>query len=121
MGVSTDAILFYGFTFYDQDSGAPEGFEHLEGAAEDAWTFHNWSTDSKYVEIDTHCSNGSPMYFVSVKKPGWVAWRGRAVEIDPAVMGDAAQRLWDLQIKEFCEEHNIPYQQPKWFLASYWG
>ena len=121
MGVSTDAILFYGFTFYDQDAGAPEGFEHLEAADKDARMFHNWSTDSKHVEIGTHCSNGSPMHFVCVKEPGWVARRGYAVEVDPEAVSAMTRPLWDMQIKMFCEEHNIPFQQPKWFLASYWG
>jgi hypothetical protein len=69
--------------------------------------------------IDSHCSGDAPIYFVTHKDHFEVATRGVALEIPPGRF-----KVEDHQIQAmiaFCQRMGIPYREPKWILASYWG
>lgn len=69
------------------------------------------------IELITHCSGEYPMDIVAVKGTTTKAWGGEpkeisGFEVDPKKLEAAA---------EFCRQHGIPFENPKWLLASYWG
>jgi len=119
MGTSTNAYLYYGFDFMDQESGIDpfydrEEFESYEDMPYEIIHRLEKETTAK-VEIDSHCSDEYPIFFVYTSMR--MAWRGESAEIDDLTIHPS----WDEEIRKFCEQWGIPFQQPKWRLASYWG
>jgi hypothetical protein len=128
MGVSTNAILAFGFDLGDLDNNLPEGlarmFDEYDND-EEAVLLDLYSTDTTPVEdinkvpvdLIRHCSRDNPMYFLAVRGTKQVALRGYPTA---AVFG----HVHDSEVKalrDFCTRHNIPWQEPKWCIFSYWG
>ena len=124
MGVSTNALIYYGFDFFNAEDDEPT--EHMEkflGEGEfndEDGEYYDLTKDNPDIEIDYHCSNDYRIWFIAFKPSVTTVYRGYPKEID------ASQFYQDLtsadeKIKEFCEKHQIPWHQPKWYLASYWG
>jgi hypothetical protein len=141
MGVSTDAILAFGF---DLGEELPEAL--LEVLAEDSYfTFEDFvlklaglvapdydkiglpewddyrSAKSKAitefpVEIVRHCSGSCPMYFLSVNGTQQSARRGYPQDVK--LVDISEEQL--ARLKEFCERFGIEWQEPSWQLFSYW-
>jgi hypothetical protein len=69
--------------------------------------------------IDIHGYGNEPEYYVALKSSILTAHRGYPEEVK--------SNLWEPspeakeKLKKFCEEMKIPWQDPKWYLASYWG
>jgi hypothetical protein len=131
MGFSTNAYLFWGFTFDSPDREirlrplwaedgpwAEEGGERVWGY----WPY--WSDVEKVarlkeirVVLDAYCSKINPSWFVSLQDACHRAWRGHSLELPGlALPMDARERL-----HEACNLMVIPWQDPKWWLVSYWG
>lgn len=145
MGVSTDAILFYGIPL-EEDTPAyltrgklsisddhyeiNEDWKHLKRPPEpesddihnaewDVWReqIRDCEESIQHVEIGIHCSLDYPMYYLHGRQ--FMAYRGDVDEIDPAKLITTPEE--DAVIREFCEQYGIPYKQPKWYLVSCWG
>lgn len=134
MGVSTNAILFYGLLLPggDDDEGDIDSAVAIEDWI-DEWQEEylkrknlDWKNDYSIqstmmedcpVEIGWHCSGDYPMHYLSPKDAGKSASRGYPEVVDSLEV----KPEWDGQIKEFCEVMGIRYSQPKWYLVSYWG
>jgi hypothetical protein len=135
MGVSTDAILFYGLCWDDEvELGEASDFEtnHFDIDASDNWEEvyrlrthrtldykdpnYEWS-DKWPVAISHHCSGDYPMPYVAVQASEVRAWRGSPKEVTSL----RVPQIWDQQLREFCSIMKIEWQQPKWWLVSYWG
>jgi hypothetical protein len=140
MGVSTDAILFYGLEFGEEDpfGDGEERYEAEEawnkehgpkrpdsddyqGAEWEAWRKERdaWNKTGVGINAGRHCSGEYPMYYIALKAHEYTAWRGTAIKIDPAKLEPTQEQEDALQ--EFCEKHNIKCENPGWFLVSYWG
>lgn len=127
MGVSTDAILFYGFELTDEEGGEVCDLEYfLTGEeTEDWWECIVKSRTGKSssdwgVEFGCHCCEDAPLWYVCVEAVG--ASRGETVEIKPDDLlcyqhGDPK----DIKLKAFCDAMSIEYKQPAWWLVSWWG
>lgn len=124
MGVSTNAILFFGFTFSGEDEILGEATEEQKEALqaklnEEDDYFYDICKNNPNVGVDYHCHSEFPMHYVYHKAFHLVAHRGYEEVVDLGRMtGMVAMQA---QLKAFCEEHGIPWQQPRWTLASYWG
>jgi hypothetical protein len=142
MGVSSDAILFYGICFNDE---TPECFEEDYNDWESDWEnkygpkqpedkgdykgpeWDKWREEKKEfegngiaMEVGIYCSYDYPMYFVAPQAHTYTVYRGDFEEITPEMI--AAPRADQIAaLKEFCELHNIPYSEPKWFMVSRMG
>lgn len=115
MGQSTDAILYYGFELLSDGNYSMEEEEHI---IELQAKF--WDIDKHGVLIGRHCSYEHPMYYICGYNLR--AARGYPEEVLSDVMKDNTRMLdWRKNIEVFCKEHNIPFQEPKWMLVSYWG
>lgn len=70
------------------------------------------------VTIDSHCHHEYPEYFVCISDSFIRATRG-----NPEIINfDELKEHENInKIKYFCELMELKYQEPKWFLASYWG
>jgi hypothetical protein len=116
MGQSTDAILFYGYTWQDED----------EGNLLDWWYEEAWNKESP-IEIGTHCSAEYEIPYMFVKESESTARRGYPVQIDPdnvASMTSGKCSDWNKQLDQFIEDNDIDLtatEGPGWFLVSYWG
>lgn len=129
MGTSTDAILFYGFSFEDDD--APEWIEEGEETWEEkyaiahgvnpenhkkAWDIANQSP----CELNYHCYIDYPMYLIAIKKTKITANRGGPEEISEKHF--KTEKSWDKEIRDFCKILGVtPPEKFGWYLVSYWG
>lgn len=132
MGVSTNAVLVFGI---DIGEDLPEFLEDFDGDFDDFLADYSglpkwgeeghdfdktvaWNNDFP-VELVQHCSYEYPMYILAVRGTESTARRGYAAEIDVASMQIDNVKI--LQLKNFCEQYNIEWQEPKWLLCSMWG
>jgi hypothetical protein len=138
MGVSTDGILVFGFLleeegeldhllgldgdefddFVAKEAGSPEYKDDMTDEERSAWyNGLNAAVDACPVEPITHCSYDYPLHIISIRGTENRAARGYPVEVelnDPSPEKIAAAKEW-------CEKYGIPWQEPKWYLASLWG
>jgi hypothetical protein len=144
MGTSTDALIYWGFDFHDKDGGEPwhddremlEDWEDIyairKGIARPAMSFEDdkdayrafWKARKVVVErsgcsIDMHQHIDVSVYFVCIKASHLRAWRGHPIQLRPDFF--TVDPLWEDRLRTFCELMNIEWQEPKWWLASYWG
>lgn len=139
MSVSSDALLFYGFSaedvgdwgeidnddweaLYAEKKGvSPQVYDGKNQISEEALREY-WRKTRKLLldepcEIGYHCMDGSAISYVCIKSTLTTASRGtprevKTLEIDPA---------WRDQLKKFCDLMEIPWQESKWYLASWMG
>jgi len=128
----TDAYVFYGFDFFDGEGGLGErptwGFEPEFNDDEDPISWADWSRADKlseeiktriadlHIRIDSHCSCDYPIYFICTEESFMRANRGYPKTLQLATGPTATKR-----IKEACALLDIHYEEPRWWLASYWG
>lgn len=67
--------------------------------------------------IDTHCHHECSMPFVAITALYRCAHRGHPKVIAPLKI----EADWDEKLRAFCELMDLPFRQPQWWLASYWG
>jgi hypothetical protein len=149
MGVSTDAILFYGYC-WDEPRDMPESWEDtvaVRRGAKNPWDSYQWAggeamsrwcrenkeaLDDWYrakeavekefgCDIHYHCSGDFSIPYVSVEASRVVALRGYPQQIKMPPEQDTP--LWDRQLEKFLSELEIekPQEAPAWWLVSYWG
>lgn len=144
MGVSTDAILAFGFDLGDDEdvslaerfgadsedfdfgdwiaaqAGAvyPEGHSGIESPEYTAyWETRQAAIEACPVEVITHCSYDYPMYFLAVRGTESRAWRGHPQAV---TTGEVAPEKV-AAMREFCEKHGIEWKEPRWHIFSLWG
>lgn len=139
MGVSTNAILAYGFDLgedcpwpYNDDDEQEDWIGGLLGLKEpqeefdkdneevmkkynEYWDARRNALDELGVYIDIHCSCDCPMYAVIVTESEHHAHRGYPKKVD--LMWWAG---WDDKLRKFCKLTGIEYQKPSWMLYSLW-
>ena len=126
MGVSTDAILFYGI--HDPETEASDLSNVQERLADRFGPQVYWPDDGgdlhylgefieeKYpgLEVDWHCSGDYPVLFVYAEK--FRAWRGEVVEVGILPRPTEKQSGQLLELAEL-----LGWEGPGVFLVSYWG
>ena len=139
MGVSTDAILFFGFSAEDEEAWSEvfgekewedklaekkgllppaEAFsEKTRDAHREYWTKKEELVRAQGCDVGYHCSGDYPIPYVAIQESVVTAYRGSVKE----VMTLEVKPGWRDQLKEFCTLLDIPWQEPKWYLVSYWG
>ena len=128
MGVSTDAYLFFGFDFFAPASGKGNSPQWRE-EGDDRFYWSEWASSRQLREqgisdkleklniyIGSHCSSDFPIWFICTEESYVCAWRGYPKEAKMEAGENAVARL-----KEACELLGIEFEEPKWWLASYWG
>jgi len=110
MGVSTDALIVYGVEVGEIE----ELRERLDGEAWDELIDSFYDNEDGFGLIE-HCSDSYLMYFV-----GYLIIR--ADRGFPKLINEAKEKDLDVRrIQRFCEKYELPYSQPDYYLASYWG
>ena len=134
MGVSTDAIVAFGFNLGeewpdglkinddDEDSTDFEDWiaEHLglgDWQAEGYWERKREAVAAFPVDIITHCSYDYPEYFIAVRGTEQRARRGYPEKLEVPEVGRAKIEA----MREFCEKHGIEWEEPSWHIFSLWG
>lgn len=140
MGVSTNAILAFGFDLGEElprslhDPDSEERFDFLEfirreaglepyQAGGDITAYLKASDDLEAafpVDIVEHCSAGCPMYFLAFRGTVQIARRGYPEKVmnmhaDPILVTAKVEAF-----RAFCDKHGIEGRAPKWHLFSYW-
>ncbi len=143
MGVSTDGILAFGFDIGVEDSDEPEWMKKFKLEDEDSFDFDEWlikDTDNWYrgmpdaeakalwaeryrlkavcpIQFVIHCSYDYAMYILAIR--GTYQSANRGSPLDANVERPAQEKIDAAKV--FCEQHGIPWQEPRWVLASLWG
>lgn len=122
MGQSTDAILFYGYCWFD---------ERGDFTADD-WEASKQGKDEFGVEIGSHCSCDYSIPFIYVSESRTTASRGHPESIDPerVAVPEITRQGWNVALRAFIAKHQISLEQPSeygdapqgpgWFLVSNW-
>lgn len=136
MGVSTDAILAFGFDLGDDLPGKlgeylasyEDGYFDFEefiattcGVGPDEWEKYTAAKTAALencgAEITTHCSHDYPSYFLHVPGAKQRARRGDPKKVELPQIG--AEQIDAL--RAFCDLNGIDWQEPAWHIFSYWG
>lgn len=131
MGVSSDGLLLFGFSVGDDDK-PPDWLFDPEDEDADALEFDDFvcgisdlPADAPYearkafidacpAELVLYCSYDYPMYVLTVRGTTKRAYRGDLNEVGDLTV--EPERI--AAFKAWCETNDIPYEEPKWFLAS---
>lgn len=130
MGVSTNGILVFGIELGEELPEFLEDFDDtwwdftdsISGVADDdseRWEKRRDFRDNFPVELVSHCSYEYPMYILAVNGTEITASRGSPEVIDPASLVVSPEKIEEL--RKFCEEYGIEWEEPKWYLCSMWG
>jgi hypothetical protein len=143
MGVSTDAVLFYGYCWDEEgvdifngaladDTDWEDVVLNRRGVANpwaganrdllDAWYVAQAAVREEFgVEVGTHCSGECPMPYLTPAGSARRSYRGHPQAIDPASL--TADPEWAAKLDRFLAEFGIerPQPAPGWWLVSYWG
>src|SRR5215217_2169121 len=109
MGVSTNGLLFYGFTFSNTEDGEILGTEDEDVSeallaklqAEDEDYFYDATKNDPNIEVDYHCSADYPMHFIAHKKASFTAHRGYPGNIDLKALAALDTAEMDGHLKAF--------------------
>lgn len=140
MGMSSDAILYYGFELGSEEDGvdfldyeerierlhdlSPPEVEYCDSNKElytEYFLRKRQALDSERCDIRSHCSSEFPVYYVTIKDLHVTAHLGYQVdvaEIIRSAMLSCAFDKYDAELRKFCERMDIPYKQPSLHLAS---
>jgi hypothetical protein len=121
MGQSTDAILFYGYCWFD---------EHGD-FTDDDWETSKQGKEEFGVEIGSHCSCDYPMPYIYISESEQRASRGDPERVNTEMVAAPHDVTagWDNQLRAFIAKHQISLdkreyedgpQGPGWFLVSNW-
>ncbi len=148
MGTSTDASIGFGIAMEDGfefpwdiiNDEEEEDYEDDEYGDYEKWwrrqnNFSNpysWQ-DDKYWEyqrnwdlsnplpfdLENCCSGDYPVYVLLVPGTCQTARRGYPESFDPKILKVEEAAL--NRFLEFIKKYEIPFEEPKWLLFSYWG
>lgn len=121
MGVTTNAILFYGFIQTEEGEGKwEEAYDKVmdDKVMDDFDLFFHHEEKTGFV-FGTHQSGDYPLYYLGIASTHTVARRGypqpiSTIEVNPD---------WERQLREYAASIKIDVSnlQAGWYLASYWG
>ena len=115
MGLSTDAILFYGILL---EEGDLDKLREEEGGyvGRDHELLHD---DTSPCHLGVHCSYNHPEYFLCVTASERLAKRGDAQNVTRTLtITNIKKQMWDRELERFCKKASLVYEQPQWFIAS---
>ena len=140
MGVSTDAIMFYGMLVKENEQ--PWGYDEFVwwrgvlGSSEEDNYAYAWDRNNPMpFEVIKHCSKSCPMYGVAVPGTVLTANRGYPEKVRikdetvlvyggemstfatiPKVDPSEARKVWDA-----CCKYNVPVDwEMAWWMVSFW-
>lgn len=126
MSTSTDAYLCFGVKvpeeFIEAFEGQGDEDEYEAEKLRNPLGYMTYSGEDETVNGITitlvcHQSDDYPEYIVAPKGSVTWAWRGEPQEVKSLEVAAS----WPAAIQAFCEKHKIPFERPRWLLASYWG
>lgn len=134
MSTSTDAILFYGYVWDEEDKPSPwttgvdddrdeedwkTRYGRLKGIDPEDWRALDAIAETSPCLVDTHCMATCPMAYVAVRASLTISCRGFPSEI----LSLAVEPVWPEQLATFCQDLGIDVSGKKaaWWLVSYWS
>lgn len=122
MGVSTDAILGWGYTHFDDGSVEDLVAANTGEEYEDLWD-EIQAAERRGVVIGTHCHYAFPMVFVSIRAAHASARRGNPQELDQHHFEQGNHEEWKVLLQREMEAIGLPIpdEEPGWFICSDWG
>ena len=142
MGTSTNAILFYGICWDEEDHIWPWAVRYgtlpkemrarldSEGDAEsdEAWLERNLPGSG--LEIGEHCMASCKMGYVAVSSTSALAWRGGLKKLDLVASAHqeyTQEQVWRQKLADFCAvagydfDHLDRMGRVGWFLCAWWS
>ncbi len=121
MSVSTDAILFYGYTFDPEDDDTGEAVTAVVEKADEDYDWSKTIGNAYGVILGRHGSAEYPMPYLAIEESETQAARGYPERIDPHAL--AWGRGLDERLRAAAEAYGLSIEgkEPSWWLVSYWG
>src|ERR1700722_11828043 len=136
MGISSNAMLYFGFPVGDCDEpptflenrehedGYTEAFDDLicerAGFPADAeYKTRKLVIDACPAELQSYCSYEWPMFLLCVRGAEHLVRRGYTAEITTENLTIEPAKI--AAFKAWCEANGIEWQEPKWLLCSMYG
>jgi len=119
MGISTDAHLGYGIVFSQEELDAQLTEEEFENEEETKLWEHDEELEKMGLKIFYfgHMSSKPNGMGICVKETYFTGDPYENTEIDmPEINME-----WKVKLQKACELVGLPYRQPKWNLAVYYG
>ena len=139
MGVSTDAILAFGFDLgeelpeslmgdnehFDFDEWfesqvfdvSPPDHEDYQRDWPEYWQAKRSAIAALPYEVITHCSYDYPMYFLAARGSDTRAKRGYPAGVSTPDVAPATIEA----MRKFCDDYGIQWERPRWMIFSLWG
>ena len=102
---------YYSVQIYDTDSKYRREWENY-------WKKKDQLENQIGVTLVRHCSNKYPMYILAATASVQRARRGCPIELGNSLV---AQDEWREKIRAFCVRADIPFEEPRLILCSFWG
>ena len=132
MGVSSDGCLYFGFPV-GEDEEPPEWLADVEDHDFELFlidkagmTYENTPYEERNkiikscpADLQRYRSWEYPMYILAVRGCEYSVRRGYFEEITPEMLKVDQSKID--AFKEWCEQNNIEYKEPKWLLCSMYG
>ena len=125
MGVSTDAMLYYGMDIICEEEDEPlitrpDDFPEEEWNEDLGWHIERYlTTKGIAVQVGVHCSYDYPTHYIHVYE--LTASRGYPVSVVPASLTISESQ--QAELTKALDILKVPMNQRKvgWYLASLWG
>lgn len=125
MGISTNAMLVFGFPCGEEGESPEWMGEHEEfsswlaeklGLPEEDYKAHFEAEKACPAELVIHCSYDYPMHVLAIQGLGKTAHRGYPQDVHPDDLRISPDAI--AVFRDWCEKYGIEYQDPKWTLCS---
>jgi hypothetical protein len=128
MGISSDAMLYFGFPVGGEDEPPAwlEGYQDFDDyvctdvPANAGWEIRSPIVKACPAELFTYCSYDYPMHILGVRGAEHRVYRGYHKDISVADL-TAVSPARILAFKNWCEGRGIEWHEPRWLLCSMYG
>jgi len=123
-----EEVLAAAYGYVEPASGSDALWEAYQADRDSAEKLEAWRTARRAeqalkdslvpVEVIQYCSNEYPMHALAVKGGSYSVARGSVERLGQSLVADPE---WREVLRDACERLGIPFEEPEWLLASYWG
>jgi hypothetical protein len=123
MGININAVLYFGFPFlwsedYDMDEKLHERLSALVDEDNDAYPECGKKENEVNLGTSGDFYNGHTVHYVYIIGTEVTAGSWDVADLSAFGMVTPKAFGWRRRLKEFCDKHGIPWQEPGWKMTA---